>query len=62
MLQSVYLQVTLEQLYALLELAEKSQTLDVDTFLRMFYNEIANTDSIGETDIDKALADPRPIP
>jgi len=47
-----------DQLKDLLELAEKSQTLDVDTFLRLYYNEIANTDSIGEADIDKALADP----
>lgn len=46
-----------EQLYALLELAEKSQALDVDTFLRMYDNEIVNVDSIGEADIDKALAD-----
>ena len=35
------------------ELAEKSQALDVDTFLRMYYNEIVNTDSIGEVDMIK---------
>jgi hypothetical protein len=46
-----------DQLYALLNLVDRSQTLDVDTFLRMYYNEIANTDSIGEADVDKALAD-----
>ncbi len=42
----------------LLELAEKSQALDVDTFLRMYYNEIVNKGNIGEVDIINDLANP----
>lgn len=47
-----------EQLYELIEQSEKRQQLDVDTFLRMYYNDIANTESIVEADIDRDLADP----
>lgn len=46
-----------QRLYELLEHAEKRDSLDAAFFLRMYYNEIVNEESIVEPDIEKYLAD-----
>ena len=46
-----------KQLDDLCELAEKSQTLNVDLFLQLYNDEIANADSLKEAEIERYLND-----